>query len=76
MSALRVKIFFGTRICPADEALDAWLDEHPNYELIKCHMIYPASGINEHALLVMYSERVELESYDQSGDAESAEREK
>jgi hypothetical protein len=74
MGALRFKIFFGSHVYQADEKLNTWLEENQNYEVVDYRMLHEMDNIYNHAIMITYREK-EDQDYDQSRDAESAERE-
>lgn len=74
MSALWFKIFFGNIPWKADENLNDWLELHPNYEVVDYRMITQQDDITKHAIFITYRKK-EGRDHEQSGDAESAERE-
>lgn len=54
---LRFKIFFGTNIYRADEKLNAWLEEHPELEVVDYRMHHELDNIFDHAIFITYKER-------------------
>jgi hypothetical protein len=72
MGALWFKIFFGTHIYQADEKLNNWLHENPEYEVVDYRVFHEINDIHNHMIMITYREKEDGE-YDQSRDAESAE---
>lgn len=57
MSAIRFRIFFGSSIYRADEKLNNWLDEHPEFEVVDYRMFHEMENISNHAIMITYKEK-------------------